>query len=120
MRTEENVGRTYHVVSLKHLPLVASTISIQRKRTVFLAHVLLSKAHTSTNGDLSTDDTVASEKRRSENVHRATFSMGHADLTTKELTNDTLDSATTHDGKRVATIGRYDAVVLGDSTLKTN
>ena len=53
-------------------------------------------------------------------MHRTTLSVGHADLTTEELADDARDSYSTHDGEGVAAVGRYDAVVLGDSTLETN
>jgi len=45
-----------------YLTLVARTITVQSKHTVLLAHVLLRETHTSTNKDLSSDDTTVSEE----------------------------------------------------------
>ena len=61
--------QTYHVERLKNLTLVTRTIAIQRERTVLFAHVLLGETHTGTNRDLCSDDTVASEEGRGEDVH---------------------------------------------------
>jgi hypothetical protein len=113
-------GYTYHVVRLKDLTLVTRTVTVQRERTVLLAHVLLSETHACTDRNLSTDDTVASEEGRGEDVHGTTFSVGHADLATEELANDTFDRATTHDGEGVAAVSGDDAVFLADTVLEAN
>jgi DNA-binding ferritin-like protein (Dps family) len=80
----------------------------------------LSETHTGTNRDLRSDDTVASEEGRGEDVHGTTFSVGHADLATEELANDTFDRAATHDGEGVAAVCGDDAVVLADAMLEAN
>ena len=52
-------GFTHHVECLKHLTLVACTISIQRKCGCVFSEVLLHKGDASTNRDLGTDNTSA-------------------------------------------------------------
>ena len=58
--------------------------------------------------NLSSDDTVASEEGRGEDVHGTTFPVGHADFTTA------------HDGEGVAAISGDDVVVLADPVLEAN
>lgn len=111
---------TYHVERLEDLTLVTRAITVQSERTVLLAHVLLRETHTGTNRDLSSDDTVASEEGRGEDVHRTTLAVGHADLATEQLANDTLDSAATHDGEGMAAASCDDTVRLADSVLEAN
>ena len=108
---------TYQVVRLKHLTLVTHTITVQHKRAIFLAHVLLSETHTCTDRNLSSDDTVASDEGWGEDVHGTTFSKRHADLAIEELANDTFDRATVHDGEAVS---GDDAVILADPVLEAN
>jgi len=45
--------------------------------------------------------------------------VGHADLATEELANDTFDRATVHDGEGAAVSGD-EAVVLADPVLEAN
>ena len=52
-------GFTHHVECLKHLTLVACTISIQHKCGCVFSEVLLHKGDASTNRDLGTDNTSA-------------------------------------------------------------
>jgi len=111
---------THHVERLEDLTLVTRAITVQGEGTVLLAHVLLGETHTGSNRDLSSDDTVASKEGRGEDVHGTTLSVGHADLATEELANDTLDSATTHDGEGMAAVSSDDAVLLADSVLEAN
>jgi hypothetical protein len=53
-----------HVVSLKHLTLVGSSISVHGKSGVvaILSEVLLSEGDSCAEGDLSSDDSVAAEE----------------------------------------------------------
>ena len=53
---------TDHVVSLKHLTLVGSTISVHGKRHGLVTEVLLRKGDTSSDRNLSTDDSVSSKE----------------------------------------------------------
>lgn len=108
----------HHVERLEHLSLVGRSVAIQRERTGLLAHVFLSKADTSADGDLGANDTVAAKEGRSEDVHRTTLSMRHADLAPEELANDTLDASATHDSEGMAAVRSDDAVVLGNSVLE--
>jgi hypothetical protein len=110
----------YHIESFKDLTLVASTITVESKSTVFLAEVLLSKGNTGTNGYLRTDDTITSEERRGKDVHGTTFAMRHATLTSKEFTKDTRNRTTTHHSERVTPVSGDDPVIFFDTMFKTN
>src|ERR1700736_3477565 len=81
----------YHVECLKHLSLVTCTITIESKCCGVLAKILLCECDTCSYRNLCTDDTIATEERGSEDVHRAALAVRHAGLATKQLSNNTLD-----------------------------
>ena len=85
-----------------------------------MAEVLLGKGKTSANGDLGTDDTVTAKEGGGEDVHRATLSVGHAVLTTEELSEDAFDGTATHDCEGVTPVGGDDTVFGGDAIFETN
>jgi hypothetical protein len=68
---------TNHVVSLEDLTLVGSSITVHGEGDGLLAEVLLGESDTGSDGDLSSDDTVSSEERGSEDVHRSSLSSRH-------------------------------------------
>ena len=111
---------THHVEHLKHLALVACTISIQHKCGCLFSEVLLCKGDASANRDLGTDDTIAIKEGQGEDVHRSTLSVGHAVWTTEKLSNDTPDGAATHDCKGVTPVCGDHTVCGGDAILETN
>ena len=102
------------------MALVTCTIAVQGKRGGLVTEVLLCKGEASADGDLCTDDTVATKEGRGEDVHRATLSVGHAVLTTEEFSEDTFDAAPTHDRKGVTAVGRDDAVLGRDTIFETD
>jgi hypothetical protein len=102
------------------LTLVARTVTVEGKRGGLVAEVLLSKGKTSADGDLGTDNTVTTKEGGGEDVHRATLSVGHAALTTEELSDDPFDGAATHDRKGVTPVGGDDTVCGGDTIFETN
>lgn len=112
--------KTHHVKSLKDLSLVTRTISVQGERAVILLPVFLCEGYTSTDGNLGTDDTVSSVKRWGEDVHRATFPVGHADLTSKQFTQYTRDSTSSQNSERVATVSGDNTVIGSYTVLDTN
>ncbi|KAI6757302.1 hypothetical protein HG531_003127 [Fusarium graminearum] len=64
-----------HVESLKDLTLVAGTITVEDNGSVLVVVVLVSKGKTSTDGDLSTDDTVTAVEALGEHVHGTTLAV---------------------------------------------
>lgn len=109
-----------HVESLKDLALVAGTITIQDDAGVLSALVLVGKGQTSTDGNLSADNTVTTVEVLGEHVHGATLSVGNTLAATKQLTNDGSHGTATHQGETVASVGGDDVVLLGDSVLNTD
>jgi hypothetical protein len=85
-----------------------------------LLKVFHSQCDSGTDGYLGTNDTISIEEAWRENVHRSTLSLGHADLVAEKLTDDTSDSATTKDSKRMAAVGSDNHIFLGYGRLKTN
>jgi len=73
---------TDHVVRLEDLTLVGSSISVHSESDGLLLEVLLSERDSSSDGDLSSDDSVSSKERRSEHVHGSSLSVGHSGLST--------------------------------------
>lgn len=69
---------------------------------------------------MGADDTVSAKEGRREDVHGTTLSVGHADLASEQLANNTLYGASAQDGERVAPVGSDDPVVLGDTVLETD
>jgi hypothetical protein len=69
---------------------------------------------------LGANNTIAAEETRREDVHRATFSLGHADLAPEKLADDTRNGATTEDCKGMAAVGGDDSVILGYRRLKAD
>lgn len=71
---------TCHVVSLEHLTLVGSTVSVHREGDRLPVLVLLRESDTGSDGHLSTDDTVTSVEAFGEHVHRTTLALGDTSL----------------------------------------
>lgn len=109
----------YHVISFKHLTLIASTIAVQRKGTGLLSLVFLSERYTSTDWHLSTNNTVPTKEGWCEYVHGSSFTIRHADLAAQQLANDSFNGPTTHDSVRMAPVCGDKTVVFGDSMLNT-
>ena len=108
-----------HVEGLEDLILVGGTVTVKSKGDVLLAVVLVGESETSTDGDLGTDDTVATVEAGGEHVHGTTLAVGDTLATAEKLTNDGLDGSTAHHGETVAAVGSDDLVLLGDSVLNT-
>jgi hypothetical protein len=53
-------------------------------------------------------------------VHGAALAVRHAGLATKQLSNNTLDGAATHDSKGVTPVCSNDAVFRFNTIFKTN
>ena len=66
-----------HVEGLEDLTLVGSTVTVKSERDVLLVVVLVGESKTSTDGNLSTDDTVATVEAGSEHVHGTTLAVGN-------------------------------------------
>lgn len=66
---------TCHVVRLKDLSLVGSTITVHRERDRLLVVVLLRESDTGTDRYLGTDDTVTTVEALCEHVHGTTLSL---------------------------------------------
>jgi hypothetical protein len=111
---------THHVKGLEHLTLVASTITVHRKRRRLLALVLRRECETSANRDLGTDNTVTTEEVRGKDVHGATLAVRHASRAAEELGEDTLDRAAAEDGEGVAAVGGDDEVLGCDGVFETD
>jgi hypothetical protein len=125
---------THHVVSLKDLTLVRGTVTVESESAALLLQVLLGKRDTSSDGDLGTDDTVSTEERGGEDVHRTSLSERHTvdsawrsakvgswfDTRTHQLSDDTLNGSASEDGKGVASVGSDDSVVTVDGSLHTD
>jgi hypothetical protein len=90
-KDDGQVPQLGHVVSLKDLTLVGSTITVKGDGNVLLALVLIGKGKTSTNGNLSTDDTVTAVEALGEHVHGTTLSVSDTLSSAEQLTNDGLD-----------------------------
>ena len=108
-----------HVEGLEDLTLVGGTVTVKSKGDVLLAVVLVGESETSTDGDLSTDDTVATVEAGGEHVHGTTLAVCDTLATAEKLTNDGLDGGAAHHGETVAAVGSDDLVLLGDSVLNT-
>ena len=121
LTAEENgeVPQLGHVVGLEDLTLVGGTVTVQDDTGGGLLVVLLGESETSTDGDLGTDDTVATVEVVGEHVHGTALAEGDTLTATEQLTDDGADGTTTHHGETVATVGSDDLVVAGDSVLDT-
>jgi hypothetical protein len=53
-------------------------------------------------------------------MHRTTLAVRHASLATKQLSNNTLDGAATHNSEGVTPVCSNDAIFRLDTILKTN
>jgi hypothetical protein len=109
-----------HVERLEYLALVTRAVAVQRERGRGPLEVLLCKREAGADGDLCTHDTVPTKEARCEDVHGAALPMGHADLATKELADNTGDGATAKDGEGMTAVGRDDHVVLGYRRLEAD
>lgn len=109
-----------HVESLKDLTLVASTVTVQYYRSVLVAVVLVRKSQASTDGDLSTDNTVTAVETFGEHVHRTTLSVRNSLTPAQELTNDRSDGTSAHQSETVASVGSDYVVLLSQRMLDTN
>ena len=119
MKDDESGHHTYHVVSFKHLTLIASTIAVERKGTRLLSLVFLSERNTSTNRHLSTNNTVPTKEGWCEYVHGSSFTIRHAGLAAQQFANNSFDGPTTHDSIRMAPVCGDKTVLFGDSMLNT-
>ncbi len=109
-----------HVESLKDLTLVAGTVTVQDDGSSLAVVVLVGEGETSTNGDLGTNDTVATVEALGEHVHGATLSVGNTLTATEKLTNNRANGTSTHQGKTVASVGSDDVVLLCDGMLNAD
>ena len=108
-----------HVEGLEDLTLVGSTVTVEGEGDVLLVVVLVGESETSADGDLGTDDTVATVEAGGEHVHGTTLAVGNTLAAAEKLTNDGLDGSTAHHGETVAAVGSDDLVLLGDGMLNT-
>jgi len=83
-----------------------------------LVHVC--EGNTSTDGYLSTDDTVTTVESSGEHVHGTTLAVCNTLSPAKQFTDDRSDAATTHKSETVASVGCDETVFLGDAVLNTN
>jgi hypothetical protein len=109
-----------HVVCLKDLTLVGSTISVQGKGNVLLVLVLARESDTGTNRDLGTDDTVSTVESRSEHVHRSTLAVGDALSPAEQFANNGLDGSSAHEGEAVAAVRGDEMVLTVDGVFNTD
>ena len=84
---------------LKNLTLVACTIIIKSECSRGLLEVFHGKGDASADGNLGTNSTIVPKETQCEDVHRATLSLGHADLMPKNLANDARNGAPMEDCK---------------------
>lgn len=109
-----------HVVSLEDLTLVAGTITVEDDAGILSSLVLVGKSKTSTDRNLSTDDTIATIETLGEHVHGTALAVGNTLTSAKKLANDGLDSSTTHQCETVASVGSDNVVLLGNGMFNTN
>jgi len=109
-----------HVESLKHLTLVASTITVENDGGLAVIVVLVRKRKTGTNGNLSSDDTVSAVEALGEHVHGATLSVGDTLSAAEKLAEDGANGRASHVGETVATVGGNHGVLFGDGILDTD
>jgi hypothetical protein len=117
---DRQVPELCHVVCLENLTLVGSTVSVQSKGNVLLVLVLACECNTSTNGDLSTDDTVSTVESGGEHVHRATLSVRNTLSPAEQFTDDGLDGSSAHESEAVAAVGGDEMVLAVDGVLDSN
>lgn len=108
-----------HVEGLEDLTLVGSTVTVESEGDVLLAVVLVGEGETSTDGHLSTDDTVTAVEAGGEHVHGTTLAVCDTLATAEKLTNDGLDGGAAHHGETVAAVCGDDLVLLGDGVFNT-
>lgn len=104
----------YHIISLKDLALIARTVAVHCEGGGLLAKILLRHSNTSPNGDLSTDNPIATEEGWREYMHRATFAVGHSGLSTEQFGDHTFDGSSSENSKRMTPVSSDDTVVWCD------
>jgi hypothetical protein len=87
-----------HVMCLKHLPLVARAIAIQRKRHGLIIKVLLREYNARATGTWA--PTMPFQEQGYEDVH----GTAHVHRVPEQLVDNTLDGAATEDGEGVAAV----------------
>ena len=122
LTAEENgeVPQLGHVVGLEDLTLVGGTVTVQDDTGGGLLVVLLGESETSTDGDLSTDDTVTTVEVGGEHVHGTTLSVGDTLTTTQQFTDDRFYGSTAHKSETVTSVGSNNVVFLGKRMFDTD
>lgn len=122
LAAEENgeVPQLGHVERLEDLTLVGSSIAVKRDGGVLLALVLVCESQTSTDRNLSADDTVATVEALCEHVHGSSLSVRDTLTTAEKLADDGLDGSTAHQSESVTSVGGDDVVFLGDGVLDSD
>ena len=85
-----------------------------------IAEILMCESKTSTDGDLSTNDTISSIEFGSEHMHRSTLSMGNTMTTTEEFTDDGTDGTAAHESEAVTTVGGDEIVFFGEGVFDSD
>ena len=117
---DRDVPQLGHVESLKDLTLVAGTITVKSKSHVGLVHVLVCEGDTSTDGNLSTDDTISTVEASREHVHGTTLAVCNTLSSTQKFSNDGPHGTTTHHGETVTSVGGDQVVLLGNGVLDSD
>eukprot|EP00051_Salpingoeca_urceolata_P028870 m.488267 g.488267 ORF g.488267 m.488267 type:complete len:337 (+) comp25687_c0_seq1:273-1283(+) len=85
-----DVPQLGNVVRLKHLALVGGTVTVEGDADTAVVFVLVGKGDASADGNLGTDNAVATKEAGAVHVHRASLAARAARRQTVELTQDGL------------------------------
>jgi hypothetical protein len=96
------------------LTLVAGSITVQRNSCVLVSIVLMCESKTSTNWNLSSNNTVSTVEALGEHVHRPSLAIGNTLSATKKFTYDGFHRSTTHESETVTSVGGNEIVFFGE------
>lgn len=102
---------THHVVRLKHLTLVARTVTVHGERGGLFALVLLGERETRTERDLRADDTMTTLEGLGEDVHGSTLALRDTAHATEQLADEALKRTSTEKDEGMRAVRRDDLVL---------
>ena len=109
-----------HVESLKHLSLIACTITIQRKRHILLVLVVVRERDARTDRYLCANNTITAIETGREHVHAATLAIRNTLSPPQQLANNRPHSSTPHHSKAMASVGSDEMIRLLNRVLDTH
>ena len=117
---QKKTNTTHHIKRLKHLPLVARPIPVQRERRIRLPAVLLRKRDPRTQRHLRTHDPVPAKERRGKDVHRPSLPVRHPNLPSQQLPQHPRDRAPAHHRKRMTPVRSDHPVIRRNPMLQSH